>query len=156
VSSSPPRRAIEPIAAPIGRLGATPVAAEGKRACAANQAAMADSNRGADPRVSRQELRAALVGGGVQGRRLPASPGAGERRAAAAWDWSADERSDAELAELRAALVAQRRRVAELERDASQAQERERQLSAALQQLAAAGRRQRRRLTAELRGRGLL
>jgi hypothetical protein len=117
---------------------------------------MADSDRGADPRVSRQELRAALVGGGLQGRPLPASRGAREPRAAPAWDWSADERSDAELAELRAALVAQRRRVAELERDASQAQERERQLSAALQQLAAAGRRQRRRLTAELRGRGLL
>lgn len=117
---------------------------------------MADSDRGADPRVSRQELRAALVGGGVQGRRLPAPPGAGEPRAAAAWDWSADERSDAELAELRGAVAAQRGRVAELERDATEAQERERQLRAALQQLAAAGRRQRRQLTAELRRRGLL
>jgi hypothetical protein len=119
---------------------------------------MADSDRGADPRVSRQELRAALVGGGAQGRPLPASPGAYESRAAPAWDWSADERSDAELAELRGAVAAQLARVAELERDAAQAQERERerQLSAALQQLAAAGRRQRRRLTAELRGRGLL
>jgi hypothetical protein len=58
--------------------------------------------------------------------------------------------------ELRAALVAQRERVAELERDAARAHEREGELRGALGRLAAAGPRQRRRLTAELRDRGLL
>jgi hypothetical protein len=116
---------------------------------------VADSDRGA-PQVSRQELHAALAGVGARRRRLAAQPRADARAAAPAWDWSADERSDAELDELRATVAALRGRGAELERDAAQAHKRERQLRAALQQLAAAGRRQRRRLTAELRGQGLL
>src|SRR5215216_5570145 len=117
---------------------------------------MADSDRRADPPVSRQELRATLAGSGTRPRRQPARPRAGERAAESAWDWSADELSAAELAELRAAVSALRDRVAELERGAARAQERERELRGALQKLAAAGLRQRRRLTGELRARGLL
>jgi hypothetical protein len=46
--------------------------------------------------------------------------------------------------------------VAELERVAARSREREQELRRALQKLAAAGVRERRRLTGELRGRGLL
>jgi hypothetical protein len=102
-------------------------------------------------RVRHDRLEVAGVGRGAGCRPRRARTSLGRRR-----DWSADDRSDAELAELRGAVAAQRGRVAELERDASQALERERQLRVALQQLAAAGRRQRRQLTAELRARGLL
>src|SRR5215216_5646014 len=117
---------------------------------------MADSDRRPDPQVSRQELRSTLAGSGTGPRRQPARSRLYEHGAVPAWDWSADELSAAELAELRAAVSALRERVAELERSAARAQERERELRDALQELAAAGLRQRRRLTGELRARGLL
>ena len=117
---------------------------------------MADSDRRPDPQVSRQELRSTLAGSGTGPRRQPARPRVYEHGAVPAWDWSADELSAAELAELRATVSALRERVAELERSAARAHERERELRGALQKLAAAGLRQRRRLTGELRARGLL
>jgi len=117
---------------------------------------MADSDRRPDPEVSRQELRSTLAGSGTRPRRQPARPRAYEHGAVPAWDWSADELSAAERDELRAAVSALRERVAELERAATRAQERERELRDALRKLAAAGLRRRRRLTGELRDRGLL
>jgi hypothetical protein len=101
--------------------------------------------------VTRQELRAPLAASGTRLGRLPARARADDRAAAPAWDWSADE-----LAELRAAVSVLRELVAELERAAARGRGREQELRGALQRLAAARLWQRRRLTGELRGRGLL
>jgi hypothetical protein len=117
---------------------------------------MADSDRRTDPQVTHQELRAPPAGSGTRRGWLATRARAHDRPAAPAWDWSADELSADELAELRAAVAPLRELVAELERSAARARERERELRRTLQKLAAAGLRQRRRLTRELRGRGLL
>jgi hypothetical protein len=117
---------------------------------------MANSDRRPDPQVSRQELRATPAGSRTRPRRQPAVPRVYERAAVPAWDWSADELSAAELAELRATVSALRERIGELERAATRAHERERELRDALRKLAGGGLRQRRRLTGELRDRGLL
>jgi hypothetical protein len=117
---------------------------------------MANADRTTGPVVTRQEPRAPLVRSGTRPGRVPARPHADDRPAAPAWDWSADELSADELAELRAAVSVLRELVAELERAAARARERERELRGALQKLAAAGLWQRRRLTRELRGQGLV
>jgi hypothetical protein len=115
---------------------------------------MADSDRSADLHATRQELRAPPAGSGTRPGWRPAR--ADDRAAAPAWDWSADEFSADALAELRAAVAALHEQVAELEPAVARARERERELRGALRKLAAAGPRQRRQLTGELRGRGLL
>jgi hypothetical protein len=84
---------------------------------------------------------------------------AGPRRrpcGAAGLGLSADEFSADALAELRVAVAPLHEQVAELEPAVARARERERELRGALRRLAAAGPRQRRQLTGELRGRGLL
>jgi hypothetical protein len=117
---------------------------------------MADSDRTAYREVTRRELRAPPARSGTRPGRLPARARADERPAAPAWDWSAEELSADELAELRAGVSALRELVAELERAAARARERERELRGALQKLAGAGLWQRRRLTREMRAHRLL
>jgi hypothetical protein len=117
---------------------------------------MADSDRTADREVTRQEPRPSLARGGTRPGSLPARARADDREAAPAWNWSADELSADELAKLRAAVSVLRDQVAELEPAVARARERERELRGALRKLAAAGLWQRRRLTRELRGHGLL
>ena len=117
---------------------------------------MADSDRTADREVTRQEPRPPLARSGTRPGSLPARARADDRAAAPAWNWSADELSADELAKLRAAVSVLRDQVAELEPAVARARERERELRGALRKLAAAGLWQRRRLTRELRGHGLL
>jgi hypothetical protein len=114
---------------------------------------MADTDRTAHPEVTRRDVRAAP---GRNGSRARSRARADDRAAAPAWDWSADEFSVDELAELRAGVSALRELVAELERAAARTRERERELRDALRKLAAAGLWERRRLTRELRGQRLL
>jgi hypothetical protein len=89
---------------------------------------MADTDRTAHPEVTRKDVRAAPGRNGSRARSLPARARADDRAAAPAWDWSADELSVDELAELRAGVSALRELVAELERAAARTREREREL----------------------------
>ena len=129
---------------------------EGDALTRRNCTGMADTDRTAHPEVTRKDVRAAPGRNGSRARSLPARARADNRAAAPAWDWSADELSVDDLAELRAGVSALRELVAELERAAARTRERERELRDALRKLAAAGLWQRRRLTRELRGQRLL
>jgi hypothetical protein len=105
-----------------------------------------------EPHVSPDELRAALAP-----RRSRPSPVAAARREPA-WEWTADisDGDQAELADLRRTVAAQRDRIEALESEAAAARTNAREAREALSELAAAGRFRRRSVARELAGRGLL
>jgi Spy/CpxP family protein refolding chaperone len=112
-----------------------------------------------EPHVSPDELRAALAP--RRSRPSPVAAAAGrrvERDPAPAWEWSTElsDGDQAELAELRSTVAAQRERIDALEQALSGARTNARESREALSELAAAGRFRRRALRRELAGRGLL
>lgn len=108
---------------------------------------MSDSHT-TEPHVSGQELRAALAQNGRS------RPNPVMASAPPAWEWTTDEQ--VELDELRESRAQLETEVERLRGDAAGARARERELHDALHRLAAARPWHRRRLVADLAGRGLL
>jgi len=118
-----------------------------------------------DAKITQQDLREALSTPPEPRRRPAVIPGADPaeqsdepRAPEPAWDWSTElaEHERAELVSLRATGDELRDRLEHLESQVKEGAARERELRAALAQLAAAKGFQRRRVLAELRARALL
>jgi len=120
---------------------------------------MSQPDRITEPHVSPDELRAALAP--RRSRPSPVAASAGrrlERDAAPAWEWSTElsDGDQAELAELRSTVAAQRERIETLEEALATARTGAREAREALSALAVAGGLRRRALRRELVSRGLL
>jgi hypothetical protein len=121
---------------------------------------MSQPDRITEPHVSPDELRAALaprgsrpspVAAAAAGRRM-------QREPAPAWEWTTElsDGDQAELAELRSTVAAQRERIESLEDALATARTGARESREALSELAAASGLRRRALRRELVSRGLL
>jgi hypothetical protein len=134
--------------------------AEGGSAAAANPTGMSQPDRSfTEPHVSPDELRAALAPRGSRPSPVAAAPGRRlERDAAPAWEWTTDlsDGDQAELAELRSTVGAQRERIETLEASLRTARTSAREAREALSELAVASAFRRRTLRRELAERGLL